>query len=71
MQLARLVLNQPQVFQALAPTFIGSISDKNGRRPAYLICFIIYLGANIGLALQDSYPALVVLRCLQSSGSSK
>jgi MFS family permease len=51
--------------------FIGSFSDKNGRRPAYFICFIIYLGANIGLALQSSYPALVILRCLQSSGSSE
>lgn len=29
-----------------------------------------YLGANIGLALQNSYPALMVLRCLQSAGSS-
>lgn len=35
-----------------------------------MICFIIYLGANIGLALQDNYAALMVLRCLQSSGSS-
>jgi len=59
-----------KVCQGLAPTFIGSISDKNGRRPAYIICFIIYLGANIGLALQNSYPVLIVLRCLQSSGSS-
>jgi multidrug resistance protein len=56
--------------RGLAPTFIGSISDKNGRRPAYMICFVIYRGANIGLTLQDSYPALVVLRFLQSSGSS-
>ena len=56
--------------RGLSPTFIGSISDKNGRRPAYMICFVIYLGANIGLTLQDSYPALVVLRFLQSSGSS-
>ena len=26
--------------QGLASTFIGSISDKNGRRPAFLICFV-------------------------------
>lgn len=42
----------------------------SGRRPAYIIGFIIYTGANIGLALQSSYAALFVLRCLQSSGSS-
>lgn len=34
------------------------------------MAFILYLGANIGLALQSSYPALMVLRCLQSAGSS-
>lgn len=35
-----------------------------------MICFIIYIAANIGLAVQHSYPALLVLRCLQSAGSS-
>ena len=59
------------VCQGLAPMFVGSFSDRKGRRPAYMICFVIYLGANIGLALQDSYAALVILRCLQSSGSSE
>ncbi|CZR59404.1 related to dityrosine transporter [Phialocephala subalpina] len=58
------------VFQGLAPTFIGSISDAIGRRPAYMICFVIYFVANLGLALQDSYAGLMVLRCLQSAGSS-
>ncbi|OIW22430.1 putative MFS transporter, partial [Coniochaeta ligniaria NRRL 30616] len=58
------------IFQGLAPSFIGNFSDIYGRRPAYIICFSIYLAANIGLALQDNYAALLVLRCLQSSGSS-
>lgn len=31
---------------------------------------MIYIGANIGLAVQTNYAALMVLRCLQSSGSS-
>lgn len=43
---------------------------NSGRRPAYAIGFVIYMGANIGLALQNSYVALFVLRCVQSSGSS-
>jgi MFS family permease len=64
------MLTATQIFQGIAPTFIGTISDETGRRPSYLICFVIYLGANIGLALQNSYPALFLLRCLQSSGSS-
>lgn len=62
--------NCRQIFQGLAPSFIGSFSDAHGRRPAYIIAFVIYLGANIGLVIQDSYAALMVLRCVQSSGSS-
>lgn len=50
--------------------FLGSLADQAGRRPAYIICFIIYIASNIGLALQDSYAALIVLRCLQSAGIS-
>jgi len=56
--------------QGLAPAFIGRLSDDAGRRPAYALCLIIYVAANIGLAVQNSYPALMVLRCLQSAGSS-
>ena len=55
--------------QGLAPTFIGTLSDS-GRRAAYITAFTIYAIANIGLALQNSYPALMVLRCVQSAGSS-
>ncbi|RFU79725.1 major facilitator superfamily domain, general substrate transporter [Trichoderma arundinaceum] len=57
------------IFQGLAPSFYGDLADIAGRRPAYLISFIIYITANIGLANQSSYPALFILRCLQSSGS--
>lgn len=35
-----------------------------------MICFIIYIGANIGLALLQNYPTLLVLRMVQSAGSS-
>lgn len=65
------MLTRPgQIFQGLAPSVIGNLADSAGRRPAYTICFIIYIGANIGLALQNNYAALFVLRCIQSSGSS-
>jgi MFS family permease len=36
----------------------------------YLLCFIVMTGANIGLALQNDYAALLVLRMLQAAGSS-
>ncbi|KAH8759969.1 putative MFS transporter [Diaporthe sp. PMI_573] len=68
--LIQLTITLYQIFQGIAPSFIANYSDSHGRRPAYAICLVIYLGANIGLALQSSYPALMVLRCLQSTGSS-
>ena len=58
------------IFQGLAPSFIGSFADNQGRRPAYIIGFLIYIASNIGLALNNSYAGLMVLRCLQSCGSS-
>ena len=48
----------------------AGFSDGAGRRPAYIFCFVIYIAANIGLAIQRNYAALLVLRCLQSAGSS-
>lgn len=59
-----------QVMQAVAPLFFGDLSDQVGRRLVYMLTFAIYLGANIGLALQHNYVALMVLRALQSTGSS-
>ncbi|OCL09899.1 putative MFS transporter [Glonium stellatum] len=59
-----------QIMQAVAPLFFGDLSDQIGRRPVYILTFIIYIAANIGLALQHNYAALMVLRALQSTGSS-
>lgn len=59
-----------QVMQAVAPLFFGDLSDQLGRRPVYVLTFAIYLGANIGLALQNNYTALMVLRAMQSTGCS-
>lgn len=65
-----LTLTSYMIFQSLAPTIFGDLADMGGRRPAYFIGFVIYIGANIGLACQNNYVALLVLRCLQSTGSS-
>ena len=59
-----------QIMQGIAPLFFGDLADRAGRRPVYLVTFVIYLAANIGLALQRQYSALLGLRALQSTGSS-
>ncbi|KAF7517709.1 hypothetical protein G7054_g13721 [Neopestalotiopsis clavispora] len=67
---ANLSLTTYMIFQGLSPTLVGDFGDVAGRRPAFILAFLVYLGANIGLALQRNYAALLVLRCLQSAGSS-
>ncbi|UKZ83217.1 hypothetical protein TrVFT333_011022 [Trichoderma virens FT-333] len=65
-----LTITTYMIFQGITPMFLGSLADSGGRRPAYIVCFVIYIGANIGLALAPSYGAILGLRCLQSAGSS-
>ncbi|KAJ5606015.1 hypothetical protein N7510_008796 [Penicillium lagena] len=68
--LVNLTITTYMILQGLAPSFIGTFSDSGGRRPAYILAFTVYTAANIGLALQNSFAALLVLRCVQSAGSS-
>ncbi|KAL6250608.1 hypothetical protein RBB50_002910 [Rhinocladiella similis] len=65
-----LTITTYMIFQAIAPAFISSITDTQGRRPTYVIGMAVYMGANLGLALNNSYAGLLVLRMLQSTGSS-
>ena len=58
------------VFQGITPMFIGGFADRLGRRPAYIICFTIYIAANIGLARSPNYASLLAIRCLQAAGIS-
>lgn len=59
------------VIQAIAPLVLSTFSDTIGRRPLYLTTFAIYTVASLGLALnRKSYAGLLVLRALQSLGSS-
>lgn len=68
--LINLTLTTYMIFQGLAPTLLGDFGDKAGRRPAYTLSFLVFLAANVGLGLQRNYAALMVLRCVQSAGSS-
>ncbi|KAF4556403.1 Multidrug transporter QDR2-like protein [Elsinoe fawcettii] len=68
--LINLTITTYMIFQGFVPLLVGDLADSVGRRPAYILCFTLYIAANIGLALCPNYAALLVLRCLQSSGSS-
>ncbi|CAO3667419.1 unnamed protein product [Umbelopsis ramanniana] len=65
-----LTISLYMVFQGLSPSLWGSLADQWGRRPVYLCTMVVYLGANVGLALSPNYTALLVLRMLQAFGSS-
>ncbi|CRL24458.1 Sucrose/H+ symporter, plant [Penicillium camemberti] len=65
-----LTITTYMVCQGLAPMLTGSLADQAGRRPAYILCFAIYIVGNVALALQHSFPALLALRAVQSCGSS-
>ncbi|KAL8664311.1 MAG: hypothetical protein Q9202_003125 [Teloschistes flavicans] len=70
LELINLTITAYLVCQGIVPAIVGDMADTAGRRPVYIAGFIVYLAANVGLALQNSYPALLILRILQSSGSS-
>ncbi|KKA30902.1 hypothetical protein TD95_002628 [Thielaviopsis punctulata] len=65
-----LTVSTYMIFQGLTPMFLGNLSDSMGRRPTYMVCFTVYIAANIGLALAPNYASLLVLRCLQAAGGS-
>lgn len=46
------------------------MSDGFGRRITLLLTLTIFLGACIGLALTKHFYQLMILRCLQSTGSA-
>lgn len=70
LELIDLTVTSYLIFQGLAPSLWGPISDVKGRRLAYLCTFLVFTGACIGLAETKDYATLIVLRCLQSTGSA-
>lgn len=59
------------VFQAISPLLFATASDSFGRRPIPLVTYAVYTISSLGLALnKSSYAALLVLRAVQSLGVS-
>ncbi|KAI1356570.1 major facilitator superfamily domain-containing protein [Xylaria sp. FL0043] len=69
-ELVNLTITSYLIFQGLAPSLWGPLSDVKGRRLTYFCTFLVFLGACIGLAETPNYATLIVLRSLQSSGSA-
>ncbi|KAK9366554.1 putative mfs multidrug [Lipomyces kononenkoae] len=69
-ELINLTVTSYLIFQGIAPSLWGPVSDVKGRRIAYTCTFLVFFGACIGLAQTKHYATLIVLRCMQSTGSA-
>ena len=58
------------IVAGIAPAIIGDMADMTGRRIVYLLTIGLYCVANVGLAVQNSWTALFVLRMLHSAGGA-
>ncbi|KAK3987675.1 major facilitator superfamily domain-containing protein [Cladorrhinum sp. PSN332] len=57
--------------QGLAPSFWGPLSDLKGRRVTFMGTFVVYLAANVGLALSGkSFAGLMAFRAVQAFGGA-
>ncbi|KAH6848245.1 major facilitator superfamily domain-containing protein [Chaetomium sp. MPI-CAGE-AT-0009] len=70
LMLVQLTITSYLVVAGVAPAFMGDMADRGGRRPVYMLMFGLMVGANVGIAVQRRYEALLVLRMVQSAGSS-
>ncbi|KAF8481438.1 major facilitator superfamily domain-containing protein [Gautieria morchelliformis] len=60
------------VLQGVSPMLLGTLSDRVGRRPIFLLCLALLTISCVGMALvpTDAYWLLVFLRCFQAAGSA-
>lgn len=56
--------------QGIGPLLWGTLSDKLGRRQAYVYCFTVYIIANIVLSFSPNMPVMFVFRGFQSLSSA-
>lgn len=65
-----LTVTSYMVVSGIAPAVLGDMADMTGRRVVYFLTMGIYCIANVGLAVQSSWTALLLLRMLQSAGGA-
>ena len=65
-----LTITSYMIIAGVAPAVLGDLADTAGRRVVYVLMMSIYCAANIGLAVQNDWAALFVLRMAQSAGSA-
>ncbi|KAL4988373.1 MFS general substrate transporter [Aspergillus falconensis] len=65
-----LTVTSYMIVAGLAPAIIGDLADMTGRRNVYILTMLIYAAANVGLAAQNSWLALFLLRMVQSAGGA-
>ncbi|RYP51057.1 hypothetical protein DL768_003557 [Monosporascus sp. mg162] len=57
--LINLAITTYMVVSGITPAILGNAADKIGRRPVYILALTLYLLANIGLAQQSNFAALL------------
>ncbi|TDZ68043.1 Itaconate transport protein [Colletotrichum trifolii] len=69
-ELLNLTVTAFLAMQGVSPMLWGPLSDRYGRRPVFVVCLTVLIGACIGIALcpTDAFWPLLVLRCLQAAG---
>jgi MFS family permease len=68
-ELIALTVTICMLFQGQAPSFWGPLADNYGRRPVLLCTLVVYVLADLGLALSSSFPTLMIFRGIQAIGS--
>ncbi|POS71359.1 major facilitator superfamily transporter [Diaporthe helianthi] len=69
-QVASLTITSYQLMQGLGPLLWGTLSDKLGRRQAYICSFTVYIVANIVLSFSPNMLVIFTFRGLQALGIS-
>ncbi|EIM87229.1 MFS general substrate transporter [Stereum hirsutum FP-91666 SS1] len=71
-ELINLTVTVYMILQGISPMFWATIADRIGRRPITLACMAVSTVSSVGLALvpTSDYWLLLVLRCIQATGSA-